>query len=386
MTFAVLLAAGSSRRFAQTCPPEETEKDKLFARLEGGKSVWESAFYRLYHHPEVEGVGIVCREGEEGRFREAPAHFVVAGGRERWESALQGVRMSPQGAEWILLHDGARPFPSNDLISRVIHAGKQWGAAIPVLPVEETLKRVEGSRVSATLSREGLFRAQTPQVARRDWLLTALPYASDCTDDAQALEKAGFSVATVAGDPRNIKITSYEDLKWAKEMALEHITLVGFGYDVHRFSEEPTRRLVLGGVAFPGEQGLSGHSDADVVLHAVTDALLGALGAGDIGMHFPDNDPQWKDANSRVFLREAYRLLQEAGGEVLHVDITILAERPRIAPSREEMRSVIAGILDVSWDKINIKATTHEGLGAIGRGEGIAAYAIVTISKTKVRF
>ncbi len=386
MTFAVLLSAGSSRRFALTCPPEEIEKDKLFARLDGNRRVWESAFYRLHQHPEVQGVGIVCRAGEEGKFRDVPAHFVVAGGRERWESALQGVLMSPEDAEWILLHDGARPFPTEDLISRVIQAGKQTGAAIPVLPVEDTLKRVVGSEIIATIGREGLFRAQTPQVARRDWLLTALPHASDCTDDAQALEKAGFPVATVMGDYRNIKITSYEDLEWAKRMALEHTIHVGFGYDIHRFSDDPARRLLLGGVAFPGEQGLAGHSDADVVLHALTDAILGAIGRGDIGEHFPDSDPQWKDAPSRVFLQEANRLLRDAGGTLLHVDITILAEKPRIGASRKEMRSLIADILGVSSDKINVKATTHESLGAIGRGEGIAAYAIATISRTKLRF
>lgn len=386
MTFAVILSAGSSRRFMQTCPPEEMEKDKLFARLYGNLRVWESAFFRLHRHPEVDAVGIVCKPGEEDKFRHAPAVFVTAGGAERWESALQGVLKTPKEAEWVLLHDGARPFPSEDLISRVIHTAKETGAAVPVLPVEETLKRVEGVQVTATIDREGLFRAQTPQAARRDWLLSALPKARGCTDDAEALEKAGFPVNSVGGDPRNVKITTYQDLEWARNIAYERMTKVGFGYDVHRFSDEPKRRLVLGGVAFPGEPGLAGHSDADVVIHAVTDAILGAVGAGDIGVLFPDTDLRWKDANSKEFLRQASHLLQEAGGEVVHIDITILAERPRIGVSREEMKGVIAGVLGISSDKINIKATTHEGLGAIGRGEGIAAYAVATIASTRPRF
>ena len=363
MAFAVLLAAGSSTRFG---------RDKLQIVLPDGRPLWRASFDKLLEHPQVSGVGIVCPSGAETTFIFPGAAFVVAGGNTRSESSKIGVENTPK-EDIVLVHDAARPRPSTELITRIIDATEQHSAAIPVIPVSDTIKRgPDWSR--ETLDRKDLFRAQTPQGAKRGLLLPALEKSPASTDEAMALENAGHKVKLVPGDESNIKITTEADL----DQILRFQSVTGFGYDIHRFG--PTGRpLILGGVEFPGERPLEGHSDADVVLHALTDALLGSCGLGDIGDHFPNTDPKWKNADSRVFLRHAVELLKSEGARVASVDITVLAEAPKLSIKKEEIRVAIAQELGIAARNVSIKATTAEGLGAIGRGEGIAAMAVATV-------
>ncbi len=379
MTTAILLAAGSSSRFAATCPSAwPGERRKVHVHLEPSLPLWKVSFKTFRTHPRVDMVGIVCAPGEEHEFDDSDLDFVVRGGETRQQSSINGI-LAAKGADIVLIHDTARPGATPDLITRVIDATEEFGAAIPALPVVDTLKRAT-NYVESTIDRAGIFAAQTPQGSRKDWLLDALSQHAHVTDEASALEAAGRKVRVVEGDRFNHKITSFEDFQLMMDQQYSNEILSGIGYDIHRFSSKVGRVLVLGGVRFDGEPGLAGHSDADVVLHAVTDALLGAVSAGDIGQLFPDTDPAWKDADSRHFVREAVRRVSEAGGRVTSLDITILAESPKIGPRREQMREQIAQETGVDVSKINVKATTHEGLGAIGRGEGIAAIAIATVS------
>lgn len=361
--FAVLLAAGSSTRFGGS-------ENKLFARLPSGVRVWESAFNALRTHPRIDGVGIV---GSESAFADANPDFLVQGGATRCESSLIGVRHAPEGS-LVLVHDGARPSVSAQLIDRVIDAAQEMGAAIPVVPLCDTLKRVANGHIVQTLPREDIFRAQTPQAARREILVAALEAHPAATDEASALEAAGVRVMAVEGDESNVKITTRADLPETP------ITTTGFGFDVHAFSADPRRPLMLGGVRFEDAPGLEGHSDADVLLHALTDALLGTVGGGDIGELFPNDDPANKNADSMVFLRMARSLVDAAEGRIIGVDLTLLAEIPKLSGRRQEIRSRISQELGIPQRRINIKATTMEGLGAIGRGEGIAAMATATVT------
>ncbi|MCH8273541.1 MAG: 2-C-methyl-D-erythritol 2,4-cyclodiphosphate synthase [Armatimonadetes bacterium] len=386
MNFGVLLAAGSSSRFAASCPEGTPDalRDKLHGPLLPGMPVWRLSFDLLAGHPEVSAVGIVCPPGDEGRFQGAGAAFVVEGGATRLESARRGVAAVPADSEVVLVHDAARPLASPALVSRVLAAARKHGAAVPAIPIEDTLKRGP-EFVLETVDRSDLFRVQTPQAARRDWLLDALLKAEEATDEAAALELAGYPVKLVEGAVENVKITTFADLERVLDLGFDMTSATGIGYDVHPFSDDPKRPLVLGGVLFPDERGLAGHSDADAVLHAVTDALLGAGGLGDIGRLFPDTDPAWKDADSRIFLREAVRRLKEGGARVGSVDVTVIAERPKIGPRRKEMEQVLAKELGIEPRRSNVKATTHEGLGAIGRGEGIAAIAVATVHRRSKR-
>ena len=379
MIFAVLLAAGTSSRFERSCPSgwPKARKDKLQALFDG-RPVWRAGYDALTGHRRISGVGIVCRSGAEDRFTGSGAAFVVPGGKTRLESARIGAAATPESASIILVHDAARPGLSPQLIDRVLSAAEKHGAAVPALPVKDTLKRGP-DWVRETVDRRELYQAQTPQAARRDWLLSALSEAREATDEAMALERAGYKVKLVEGEESNIKITSLDDLLRQASLHSGMASSTGFGYDVHAFSQDKERPLMLGGVLFPGEPGLAGHSDADVVLHAITDALLGAIGRGDIGEHFPNTDKRWSSADSVIFLQEAARQIASMSGVVTSVDATILAERPKIGEHRQEMRSKIAQELGISSRRVNVKATTSEGLGAIGRGEGIAAMAVVTV-------
>jgi 2-C-methyl-D-erythritol 4-phosphate cytidylyltransferase/2-C-methyl-D-erythritol 2,4-cyclodiphosphate synthase len=274
-----------------------------------------------------------------------------------------------------LVHDAARPWVSATVIDRVIDGALEAGAAIPVVPVADTIKRVDGGLVEKTVSRQGLFRAQTPQAAGREALIAALETNPNATDEASALEAAGIRVKAVAGEEINRKITTVADLPPSLTM-----TTTGFGFDIHAFSSDSTRPLMLGGVRFDDAPGLDGHSDADVLLHALTDALLGTVGGGDIGQLFPNDDPLYKDADSAVFLRKAKTMVDEACGQIISVDVTLLAEIPKLNGRREEIQARISQELGIPQRRINIKATTMEGLGAIGRSEGIAAMATATVA------
>jgi 2-C-methyl-D-erythritol 4-phosphate cytidylyltransferase/2-C-methyl-D-erythritol 2,4-cyclodiphosphate synthase len=367
MAFAVLLAAGSSERFGG--------QDKLQAKLPDGRPLWRRPFDVLRACEGVDGVGIVCRAGQEQLFSGVGADFVVPGGQTRRESSIIGAGHAPDGL--LLIHDAARAMVDKELVLRVLLAGLEVGAAVPLIPVVDTIKRVSGAKLE-TLDRDSLRAAQTPQAARKDWLLEALQACPDATDEAMALESMGRPVAAVEGNPTNFKVTTAADLDRMR-VTSGMASVTGFGYDVHQFSSEAGRPLLLGGVHFAGERGLDGHSDADVVLHAITDALLGTVGEGDIGQLFPNTDPRWKGADSRLFLREACSRVQQAGGSVLCVDVTVIAEAPKLGPRSGEMRRAIAREIGVDERQVNIKATTAEGMGALGRGEGIAAMAVATV-------
>lgn len=307
---------------------------------------------------------------------------IVPGGERRQDSVAAGLAVLPGGTEIVLIHDGARPLADADLVTRCAVAAAEQGAAIAAIPVADTLKRVEDETIIGTVDRAGLWAAQTPQAFRLETLRRALAASAgeDVTDEARVCEAAGIPVAVVPASSANLKVTHPEDIAVADALLRARHEAppltpprTGIGYDAHRFA--PGRRLILGGVEIPHEQGLEGHSDADVLLHAIADAILGAAALGDIGQHFPPSDERYRDANSAALLREVVRLAREAGWAPTNVDSTILAEAPRIGPHIPQMRERIAAWLDIAVDAVGVKATTNEGMGAIGRGEGIAALA-----------
>jgi 2-C-methyl-D-erythritol 2,4-cyclodiphosphate synthase/2-C-methyl-D-erythritol 4-phosphate cytidylyltransferase len=388
-TCALILAAGRGERFRRA-------GGKLWS-LVGGVPVWRWAVRAFHEHPEVDHIVLVGREPELPRLREQtePLDKVVAvvrGGRERWESVQRGLEAFPVQDRWVLVHDAARAAVSSELISRVLHATRQTGAAIPALRVPDTVKWVNAAGVvQQTLprTRRGnseewrLMAVQTPQGFAVDILREAYERydfgEGAPTDDAMLVERF-YPVNVVPGDPRNIKLTYPEDLARLEAILLEGgETRTGFGYDVHPFAEG--RRLMLGGIHIPAPRGLAGHSDADVVLHAITDALLGAAGMDDIGTHFPNTDPAYRDADSAELLRLAWAQVRERGWVLVNVDVTVLAETPRLRPHVPAMRERIASVLQVDADRVNIKATTSERMGFIGREEGIACYAIATLRR-----
>ncbi len=388
-TCALILAAGRGERFGRA-------GGKLWS-LVGGVPVWGWAVRAFQEHPEVDHIVLVGREPELPRLREQtePLDKVVAvvrGGRERWESVHLGLEAVPVQDRWVLVHDAARAAVSSELISRVLHATRRTGAAIPALRVPDTVKWVNAAGVvQQTLPRERraggetwqLMAVQTPQGFAVDILREAYQRydfrQGAPTDDAMLVERF-YPVSVVPGDPGNIKLTYPEDLARLEAILLEGgDTRTGFGYDVHPFAEG--RRLMLGGIPIPAPRGLAGHSDADVVLHAITDALLGAAGMDDIGTHFPNTDPAYRDADSAELLRLAWAQVRERGWSLVNVDVTVLAETPRLRPHVPAMRERIASVLQVDVDRVNIKATTSERMGFIGREEGIACYAIATLRR-----
>lgn len=386
MTVGVVVpAAGRGARFGS---PE----NKIWARL-GGRSVLDWTLEGLSAHPDISDIVVVAGPDEVERVRAAVmAHprvcAVVEGGATRAASVGNGLRELPARCGTVLVHDAARPCVREALISRVIEATVQWGAAVPGLPVSDTVKRADRENmVLETVSRTGLWTVQTPQGALTANLLTAYERLGDrvheATDEAAVLEAAGFQVAVVAGDPSNRKITLPGDVEIAeRDMGVRvgaQEVRTGIGYDVHAFAEQ--RDLWLGGVRIPYDRGLAGHSDADVLLHAVCDALLGAAGMGDIGVLFPDTDRAHKDRASIEFVREVARLLSEAGWRVVNVDVALLAEAPRIGPYRAAMTERIACALGITTDRINIKATTSERMGFVGRGDGMACWASCSIQR-----
>jgi 2-C-methyl-D-erythritol 4-phosphate cytidylyltransferase/2-C-methyl-D-erythritol 2,4-cyclodiphosphate synthase len=312
----------------------------------------------------------------------------VFGASSRQGSVRAGLAaLAPHGPSRVLIHDAARPFVPADLIARVAAALGKADAVVPALPVANTLKRVAGSSVVETVSRDGLAAAETPQGFAFHAILAAheraASVATEFTDDAAVAEWAGMPVVTVPGDPANVKLTTAGDIAAADHRMLAEQAFrlgdvrVGFGYDVHPLGAGS--EVMLGGVPIPHTRGLIGHSDADVVLHAITDAILGALGEGDIGEHFPSSDDRWKGASSDRFLADAATRVRSRGGIIAHLDVAYVGEGPKIAPFREAIRASIAGIAGISIDRVGLKATTNEGLGFIGRGEGAAAHAVATI-------
>jgi 2-C-methyl-D-erythritol 4-phosphate cytidylyltransferase/2-C-methyl-D-erythritol 2,4-cyclodiphosphate synthase len=305
----------------------------------------------------------------------------VAGGATRAQSVQAGLAaLAAPHASVVLIHDAARPFVSGAHVAGLIAALAEADGAVPALPVADTLKRGAGV-VDQTVSRDGLWRAQTPQAFRLATLRAAYaawPEGEEPTDDAGVVERAGGRVALAPGDPMLMKLTYPEDFAMAERLAgAARLVRVGQGFDAHRWG--PGEAVWLCGVRIDHDQALIGHSDADAGLHALTDAILGAIGDGDIGEHFPPSDPQWKSASSDRFLAHAVALTAAKGGRILNADVTLICERPKIRPHRDAMRARLADLLGVPLDRVSVKATTTEGMGFTGRGEGLAAQAIVSV-------
>lgn len=386
-TAALIVAAGQGSRAAQGSPDP-----KQFRAL-AGRSLLFHAARPFLDHPGVDSVQIVIGPGQQAAYDNAlPRHpklrAPVEGGATRQASVRNGLAALAQSQPArVLIHDGARPFPTASLIDRVTGALAAADAVIPALPVANTLKQVHGNRVTGTVPRDHLQAAETPQgfsfAAIEDAHRRAAETSIDFTDDAAVAEWAGIEVVTVAGDPGNVKVTTPADMAAAENrLRLEDAARVsdvrvGVGYDVHSLG--PGDLVMLGGVAIPYNRGIVGHSDADVILHALTDAILGAIGDGDIGEHFPPSDPQWKGAASAQFLADAVRRVHERGGIVAHLDVAYVGQGPKVAPHREAMRASIARIAGIEIGRVGVKATTNEGMGFIGRGEGVAAHAVATI-------
>ncbi|MBY0430493.1 MAG: bifunctional 2-C-methyl-D-erythritol 4-phosphate cytidylyltransferase/2-C-methyl-D-erythritol 2,4-cyclodiphosphate synthase, partial [Rhodospirillales bacterium] len=351
----------------------------------GGRPVLRHSLATFASHPLVGAVRTVIHPDDRFLYDQAAAGLKlpepVSGGETRQDSVRLGLEsLAGEPPDLVLIHDGARPFVDSGIITRVIGALACHPGAIPALAVADTLKRGADGRVTATVERAGLWRAQTPQGFRYGDILAAHRAAAglELTDDAAVAEWAGLGIALVPGSEDNVKLTTAEDMARAVRLFTGPGDIrVGTGYDVHRFVEGSA--VTLCGIEIPHEMRLAGHSDADVALHAVTDALLGAIGAGDIGHHFPPSDPQWRGGESHLFLRHAVALVAALGGEVRHVDITIVCERPKIGPHRMTMALRLAEILGVRADRVSVKATTTEGLGFAGRREGIEAQAVATV-------
>lgn len=373
----IVAAAGSGRRMG-------AEGNKVLLPLDK-KPVLQHSLECFSQMVEINEVVVVTREVDlEAVQKLAQAAIpgrnvqVVVGGAERQESVYLGLQALSSDTEWVIIHDGARPFITPELVRKGIAAVKERGAVGIAVPVKDTIKRVKEGLVVETPPRAELWAMQTPQIFAYDLIIKAHLEAREkgllATDDCALLEALGQDVQIVPGDYGNIKITTPEDLPRQDKF------LVGFGYDVHRLVED--RDLILGGVKIPYEKGLLGHSDADVVTHAVMDSLLGALGKGDIGELFPDTDPKYKGISSIVLLREVVSIVQRERLIINNLDITIQAQRPKLASWKGLIKSNLAKELQITEGQINLKATTTEGLGFVGREEGIAVQTVVSL-KTK---
>ena len=332
-------------------------------------------------------VVVVIPHGDEALaaqlFDGLPRWMSTPGGATRAQSTLAGLQaLDADAGEIVLIHDAARPFLSQVTISALVEALETADGAVPALPMADTLKRSgDDAGGTVTVSREGFWRAQTPQAFRVGKLIDAYaawPTDETPTDDAQVVERSGGDVALTKGDPLLMKLTYPEDFAMAEALAGgARVTRIGQGFDAHRFG--PGDEVWLCGVRIDHDHGLVGHSDADAGLHALTDALLGAIGEGDIGDHFPPTDNRWKGASSDVFLKHAMELVAAKGGQVINVDVTLICERPKIKPHRAAMRSRLVEILGVNLDQVSVKATTTEEMGFTGRSEGLAAQAVAAI-------
>lgn len=384
MKVAVLIvAAGKGHRVGADMP-------KQYISL-GGKSILKHTINAFLKVPYVDLIRTVIHEDDHELYQEAIEGLdilpPVNGGATRQQSVMAGLQsLGSYEPDLVLIHDAARPFISTNQIENIIIETAKHGAVIPTLPVTDTMKVVIDDKIKQTADRNTLARAQTPQAFRYKMIFMAhkriaqkLKDSVELTDDSAIAEACGIQVLTIPGDEQNFKITTMQDLKKAEDMIKENLNDIrtGQGLDVHAF--EAGDRVILGGIAIPHDKQLKGHSDADVALHALTDALLGAIGDGDIGTHFPPSDDKWKGASSDIFLRHADKLLKEKQGIISNIDLTIICEAPKINPHVQAIRDNIAEILELAPTRISIKATTTEKLGFTGRGEGIAAQAIVTI-------
>ena len=385
---ALVVAAGRGHRIGG-----ETPKQYLPV---GGEPILRYSLRAFAGHGRIDAVAAVINADDRALYDGAAAGLAllppISGGATRRESVLRGLKaLEPRAPDRVLIHDAARPFVDAATIDRVLAALEDAPGAIAAVPVADTLKRERGGkgeaerRIAATVPRAGLWRAQTPQgfdfaaILDAHRSLAGAGNQAEFTDDAAVAELAGLAVALVAGSEDNLKVTTADDLRRAERLAGAAGAEIrtGTGFDVHRFAAGD--HVWLCGVWVPFDQGLAGHSDADVGLHALTDALLGAIGEGDIGIHFPPSDPKWRDASSQTFLRHAGDLVAARAGAIVNLDVTLICERPKIGPHRNAMTARIAEILGLERDRVSVKATTTERLGFTGRGEGIAAQAVATV-------
>ncbi|SIN97648.1 2-C-methyl-D-erythritol 2,4-cyclodiphosphate synthase [Parasphingorhabdus marina DSM 22363] len=373
----MIVAAGKGERASQDIP-------KQYVPV-AGKPMLRHSAQSLADHPMIDRIWIVIGDGQAETAKKAMSgienYRLVTGGDTRQQSVSNGLAAitAGGGTDHILVHDAARPFLAASVIDRLLDALDAKPAAIPVLPTVDTTIRIENGLAAETLDRSGLWRVQTPQAFHFDKLVEVhqqTEKSADASDDAQLIRACGYDVAIVEGDDQLRKFTTRQDFADAALTTMIEIR-TGSGFDVHRLAAGED--LWLGGLRIEHDKGLAGHSDADVLLHALTDALLGAIAAGDIGDHFPPSDEKWRGVASDVFVGHAVSLIRQKGATVHNVDMTLICEEPKIKPHREAMRSNIAAMLDIEIDRVSLKATTTERLGFTGRGEGIAAQATVTV-------
>jgi 2-C-methyl-D-erythritol 4-phosphate cytidylyltransferase/2-C-methyl-D-erythritol 2,4-cyclodiphosphate synthase len=395
---AIIAAGGRGARLG-------ADRPKQFLDI-GGRTILEMSVAALAASPRIDEIVVALPEDHVDAVAKSfkrtvttPIHF-VSGGARRQDSVANALAKTAPYADAIVVHDAARPFVTGDVISRTIDGAQTYGAAIAALAVSDTVKQAgaanrDGSRlIRATIRRDSVFLAQTPQAFRREILARALSEGAniDATDEAMLVERLGLPVLIVEGDPDNIKITTSDDLATAQAVALRasrsesrsvgdglshRLIRIGNGYDLHRLVSG--RPLILGGVTIPFELGLEGHSDADIVCHAMTDAILGAAGAGDIGRLFPDTDPKWKSADSIAMLKGAVAKVHEAGYRVSNVDVTVIAQQPKLLPYLDAMRANLAAALGVQPGAVSVKGKTNEGVESMGRSESMACHAVALL-------
>jgi 2-C-methyl-D-erythritol 4-phosphate cytidylyltransferase / 2-C-methyl-D-erythritol 2,4-cyclodiphosphate synthase len=380
---AVVVAGGRGYRAGGDVP-------KQYRQI-AGQPVIRPVLAAFLRHPQIDAVQPVIHADDDGAFRAAAAGLdallpPVSGGATRQASVRAGLAaLHATAPELVLIHDAARPFLSGDLIGRAIAAAKEHGAAVPAIAITDTVKRIDAQdMVSETLDRGGLRTVQTPQAFAYDLIVAfheraAAAGRDDFTDDAALAEWAGHRVNVFAGETTNVKLTTNDDFERAEALHMAALADVrtGNGFDVHAFGDGD--HVMLAGVRIPHVRGVTGHSDADVALHALVDAILGALAEGDIGVHFPPSDPQWRGASSDRFLSFACERVRARSGMIAHLDVTVVCEAPRVGPHRDAMRARIAAIAGIPIGRVAIKATTSEKMGFTGRGEGLVAMATATV-------
>jgi 2-C-methyl-D-erythritol 4-phosphate cytidylyltransferase / 2-C-methyl-D-erythritol 2,4-cyclodiphosphate synthase len=380
---AIIAAAGEGRRLGAPLPKQLLDI--------GGRSILEHSVAAFTSHGRVNDVIVVLPPALAAEPPEwlaaamrSPSVRVVAGGDRRQDSVANAFDRVASTSDVVLVHDAARPFVTTDLISRAIDGALEHGAAIAALPVSDTVKQVAPGGASpvitATIPRETIFLAQTPQAFRHEVLRAAIGVGRsgvEATDEAMLAERAGHPVHVVAGEASNVKITTAGDLEVARQRTGSASARIGTGYDLHRLVEG--RPLIIGGVTIPAEKGAQGHSDADVVCHAIIDAVLGAVAAGNVGQHYPDTDPKWKDASSIMLLRDVLRHVTARGFAVENVDVSVVLERPKIGPFVPEIQARVAAALGIAAERVSVKGKTNEGVDAVGRGEAIAAHAVALL-------
>lgn len=385
-TAAIVVAAGRGERMGKGV--------KKQFRLLGGRPVLHWSLEAMEEAPCIDEVIVVVHADDVEWVRRSVAprfakvRRVVAGGATRQESVARGLAALAPGIRWVVVHDGVRPLAGAELVARVLEAAKQRGAATAAIPVADTIKRVdEHGLVQATIERTGLWAVQTPQAFAREILEKAHAAGAflQATDDCGLVEAMGHPVAVVRSSPKNLKVTTVEDLEILEGLVSQEaggeIPVTGFGFDVHRLEEG--RPLILGGVRIPHTHGLAGHSDADVLTHAVMDALLGACALGDIGQHFPSTDPAYLGADSLKLLERVRELVEAAGGRIAHVDAFVSAEAPRLRPYIDAMRENLARAMGIDVEWVSVKAGTGEGMGPVGRRQAIEARAVATVLRRR---